>query len=154
MAEECGYELGLPTLADAVTEVTSFFGYTGARLKAPEVNASVLLESLSGNQARVASWNLMLGAGCLVMAEDNLASAARAPYAVLSEKTAQAAGLSGERVVLSADGGSIELPFRTDSQIPDAVVWIPQHSQGCSLADLGVNVGQAVTLSSSSEVTQ
>lgn len=154
VAEECGYELGLPTLADAVKEVTSFFGYAGARLKAPEDAASVLLEPLNGPQARVASWNLMLGAGILVMAEDNLASAARAPYAVLSEATAKAAGLSGERVVLSAAGGSVELPFRTDSQIPDAVVWIPQHSQGCRLADLGVQAGQTVTLSSSSEVTQ
>ena len=96
----------------------------------------------------------MLGAGTLVMADAKLAGGARAPYAVVSEATARAAGLSGSRLTLNGASGSLELPFRIDSQIPDAVVWIPQHSQGCSLADLGVKAGQAVTLSSASEVTQ
>ncbi|MBR5951318.1 MAG: NADH-quinone oxidoreductase subunit G, partial [Actinomycetaceae bacterium] len=153
LAEECDIDLGLPTLADAVREVTSFFGYTGPRLKAPEEQA-ILLEPLAPGQARLASWKLMLGTDSLVTAEPTLAGAARAPYAVVSESTARSAGLTGSRLVITTNSGSVELPFRVDKQIPDAVVWIPQNSQGCTLAGLDASVGQTVTLSSLLEVAQ
>lgn len=152
IATEMGVELGLATLADAVGELSGLLAYDGPRAAAPEVAAGAAPVADGGN-AVLATWNLMLGAGALLDFEPHLASGARAPYAVLSEATARAHGIT-EAVSVSGPDGSLTLPCVIDPQMPDGVVWIPQNSTGCQAATLGARAGATVALAAATEVTQ
>jgi NADH-quinone oxidoreductase subunit G len=52
-----------------------------------------------------------------------------------------------EFVVVSTNGGSIELPV-TVTEMPDDVIWLPTNSDGSSLrSELGVGQGDVVNIS-------
>ena len=85
--------------------------------------------------------------------EPNLASGARAPFAMVSEATAKAAGIEGALTVTGPDG-DITLPCVADPHMPAGVVWIPQNSTGCKISEIGARAGQTVSLAAAAEVTQ
>ncbi|MBP3222640.1 MAG: NADH-quinone oxidoreductase subunit G [Actinomycetaceae bacterium] len=151
IASRMGVNIGTAKLADCVDEIIEIGSWNGPRLAVPGLG-SPMPELPQDGYAVLASWNLMLGAGCLQDFEPHLASGARAPYAILSGPTAHKFGLNTSMVEVSGPEGSVVLPYVTNSDIPDSVVWLPQNSRGCSLATLGVQAGSLVQLKAAGEV--
>ncbi len=146
LAREMGVDLGLPTLAAAVNEITQFHPWNGSRPAAPTVKPGTV-PTVGAGQAILASWNLMLGAGSLQDFEPHLAGTARQPVAILSPATAAVAGVrEGQRLVVAGSEGRMTLDVVL-TQMPDGVVWVPSNSHGSQIADLGVRAGQPVSLS-------
>ncbi|MGO1594159.1 MAG: NADH-quinone oxidoreductase subunit G, partial [Ancrocorticia sp.] len=143
LALEMGTDLGLGSLADAVTEISEFHGWDGARLKAPSVGAAATSTPAAGH-AVLASWSLMLGAGSLQAFEPHLAGTARKPVAVMDAATAKAAGI-GSQLTLSGPSGELTLDA-VIRPMPEGVVWVPQNSVGCQISALGVRAGEQVAL--------
>ena len=135
-------------------EISELHAWDGARVPAPTVPAGATPEADSG-QAILASWNLMLGGGSLQAFEPHLAGTARKPVAVLSDATAQAAGVrGGSLLTLSGPSGDLTLDA-VIQPMPDCVVWVPQNSVGCSITALGINAGEPVALRATpAEVTK
>jgi NADH-quinone oxidoreductase subunit G len=79
--------------------------------------------------------------------EPNLAGIARPPVVRLSAATAAELGVQpDDPVTVASSRGAVTLPLMI-SDLPDRVVWLPQHSRGCSITEqLAVQPGAIVHL--------
>ena len=154
VAGAAGTELGTRTVTDIHAELAEFSGWDGPRHDAPAVQAAPA-HPVSGGEAVLATWRLMLDAGRGQDGEPHLAGTAHRPVAMLSAGTAQAAGLqAGDSVLVSSKSGSLELPVMVTA-MPDGVVWVPQHSVGSSVyRTLGVGAGAVVALARAASEVQ
>ncbi len=143
LAGEMDVDLGLATLAEAVDEMAELRRWDGARAEYADVEASPA-PSVGPGQAVLASWKQMVDAGALLSHEPYLAKTARKPVAVMSDATAQGAGI-GNAVSVSGPLGSITLEVVT-LDMPDGVVWVPQNSSGCQIVTIGSRAGDVVAL--------
>lgn len=143
LAREMGVDIGMARLSDVVEEISEFHPWDGERVSDPDVAAQVVVPA---DGVLLSSWNLMLGAGDLQSGEPHLAGSARQPVAVLSQGTARAAGIvAGSPVTLTGPRGELTL----DSVVvdmPDGVVWVPENSVGCQIAQIGAHAGASIGL--------
>ncbi len=148
LALEMGVELGIARLADAVREISEFQPWDGTRFAAPAVVAP---KDSTSDELVLASWNLMLGAGDLQSGEPDLAGSARRPVVVVSAETAERTGIeAGRPARVTGPRGSIELDVVV-AEMPANVVWVPQNSPGCQIAQIGVRAGDVVALNSAGQ---
>jgi len=147
LAEQMGTPIGLSNAATARRELAEFDPWSGQRLPAPTATAAPPAHS-AGPGAVLATWRTLLDAGRGQDGESYLAATAPATVARISAATAAGLGLSdGDELTVSTDRGSITLPAAV-TQMPDAVVWLPTNSPGCSVRSaLAADHGATVQLS-------
>jgi NADH-quinone oxidoreductase subunit G len=146
LAEELGVDLGLPDLDATRAEIERVGRAHGPRSAAPSHAAAAPRQPERG-QAILATWRLLLDAGCLQDGEPHLAGTARTATAVMSATTAEEIGVAaGQRVTVSTDRGSITLPL-VIGDLPDRVVWVPTNSIGSAVRrDLSADAGDIVRI--------
>jgi len=100
-------------------------------------------------EALLATWHQLLDAGRMQDGEPFLAGTARPVVARVSAATAAEAGTAdGGKVCVATERGSLTVPVEV-AVMPDRVVWLPAHSDGCDVRrDLGAGHGGLVTLRS------
>ena len=100
-------------------------------------------------QAVLATWHQLIDTGRMSDGEPFLAGTAHPVVARMSAATAAQAGTAdGGRVTVSTATGTVTVDVRV-SAMPDQVVWLPSHSQGCEVRrQLGARHGTLVTLRS------
>ncbi len=146
LAGEMDAHLGLPGPEAARAELAELGGYKGARPDAPNVSGGVV-QAPSEGEALLATWRLLLDNGRLQDGEPFLAGTAKQAVARVSAATAAENGLNG-KVTVSTPSGAITLPVEITSDLPDRVVWVPAHSDGCSVTrDLAATAGDIVRIS-------
>jgi NADH-quinone oxidoreductase subunit G len=98
-------------------------------------------------EAVLATWHQLIDTGRMQDGEPFLAGTARPTVAVMSAATASEAGTAdGGKVSVTTAQGAITLGVRVQD-MPDRVVWLPQHSSTCTVhPTLGVTAGAVVTL--------
>ncbi|MDP9806688.1 NADH-quinone oxidoreductase subunit G [Trueperella bonasi] len=144
LAAEMDVDLGLATLAEAVDEMAELRRWDGKRAEFLDAEVAAM-PAIGAGQAVLASWKQMIDAGALLGHEPHLAKTARKPVAVMSEKTARDAEISGA-VTITGPLGSITLDAVTVN-MPDGVVWVPQNSIGCQIRSIGSRAGDVVAIS-------
>ncbi|MPZ61771.1 MAG: NADH-quinone oxidoreductase subunit G [Propionibacteriales bacterium] len=146
IAEELGRGLGFRTIEQAGRELVELGPWDGERVARPDVRP-VAAGHVSNGEAVLATWRLLLDDGRLQDGEPHLKATAHAPVALVSAATAEGLGLTeGADIVLSTDRGSVTFPVGV-ADLPDGVVWAPQHSAGLSLhRDLGAVAGDVIRI--------
>jgi NADH-quinone oxidoreductase subunit G len=145
IATELGVEFGRGDIAATRAEIRRIGPWSGSHSEMKTVDL-VESASLEAGQATVSTWRPLLDRGVLQEGDPYLAATARPVVARLSRATAEAVGAT-EFVVVSTDGGSIELPLAI-TEMPDDVIWLPTNSDGSSLrSELGVGQGDVVNIS-------
>ncbi|MEW1736843.1 NADH-quinone oxidoreductase subunit G [Nocardia beijingensis] len=146
IAAEMSVRLGLPDIESARAELDELGAWDGAPVTAP-THAPNPLPPLEPGTAVLASWRMLLDEGRMQDGEPNLAGIARPPVVRLSAATAAEIGVQpDDPVTVATSRGAVTLPLMI-SDLPDRVVWLPQHSPGCSIAEqLGVQPGAIVQL--------
>ncbi len=145
LADALGSPLGLADAADARAALA-------AEPPTPEpgpivADAAPAAVSPSSGRARLATWHLLIDLGSLQRGEPNLAATARRPIARLSAASAAGIGaVDGDHVTVSTPRGAITLPLVV-TEMPDAVVWLPQNSPGSRVGEqLGAGYGDVVDI--------
>ncbi|WP_246002725.1 NADH-quinone oxidoreductase subunit G [Nocardia tenerifensis] len=134
IADEMTVRLGLPDTAAARAELAELGVWDGAPVAPPAHRPHPLTQPEPGT-AVLASWRLLLDLGRLQDGEPNLAGIARTPTVRLSPTTAAEIGaVAGDPVTVSTDRGAVTLPLEI-TDLPDRVVWLPQHSPGSSITE-------------------
>ncbi|MGW4326398.1 NADH-quinone oxidoreductase subunit G [Nocardia sp. NPDC004573] len=146
IAEEMSVRLGLPDVESARAELAELGAWDGAPVSAPTHPPHPLPQPRPGT-AVLASWRMLLDEGRMQDGEPNLAGIARPPVVRLSAATAAELGAQpDDPVTVATSRGAVTLPLMI-SDLPDRVVWLPQHSPGCSIAEqLAVQPGAIVHL--------
>ena len=146
IAEEMGTSLNLGTVTAATKEIATIKDWQGERSKMKSVSA-VPQPNLSANQALITSWRRLLDLGTLQEGEENLAGTARQTVAVISEKRAQALGVTdGDLLKISTAEGFVTLPALIEN-IHDDALWAPRNSRGSQLlTKLNAVHGEVVTV--------
>jgi len=155
LAAEMGVGLGLPDARSAARELASLGRADAdvARIGAPRVAPAVPAEAGPG-QALLASWHLLIDDGRLLDGEQYLAGTARPSVAIISAATAAEVGVAeGESLRVATATGAITLPVQIGA-IVDRVVWLPAHSPGSWISELGVAAGGLVELSPAGALPQ
>jgi NADH-quinone oxidoreductase subunit G len=152
IADEMDVHLGLPDAAAARRELAALGvagrGETARDAPAHGETAPAPLEPGPG-EALLATWHQLLDAGRMQDGEPFLAGTARPVVARVSAATAAEAGTAdGGKVCVATEHGSLTVPVEV-AAMPDRVVWLPAHSDGCDVRrDLGAGHGGLVTLRS------
>jgi NADH-quinone oxidoreductase subunit G len=146
LADEMGIDLGFPTVAAALAELSAMDTWDGPTVAAPAVAAAAATTPGAG-EAVLASWRMLLDSGLLQDGEPYLAGTARTPVVRLSAETANAIGAGdGDNVTVSTGRGEITLPL-TITEMPEHVVWLPLNSPGSAVhRQLGVTPGAVVKI--------
>lgn len=146
IADEMKVCLGLPDTESARAELAQLGAWDGVPV-APPANQPHPLPQPGPGAAVLASWRMLLDQGRMQDGEPNLAGIARPPVVRLSAATAAEIGvITDDPVTVATDRGAVTLPLMI-SDLPDRVVWLPQHSPGCSVAEqLAVQPGDIVHL--------
>ncbi|HSV38095.1 MAG TPA: NADH-quinone oxidoreductase subunit G [Nocardioidaceae bacterium] len=148
VAEELGVDLGFRNAAQVAAEIAELGPWDGDRHVAPAKEAVSRLENarLNPGEAFLATWKLLIDDGRLLDGDEALKATGRRGVALVSQATYDEAGL-GDRVVLSTERGTVELPVAV-AALPDGVLWAPANNDGVNLArDLGACAGAVVRLS-------
>ncbi len=147
LAAEMGVDLRLRSLRDALEQLREFDHWEGARSPFTGV-APADVPAVSGADAVLATFKLMLDSGRLQDGEPHLAGTAPRPVARISPEFAGRLGVRAEDLItVAGPAGSITLPV-LPTAMPDRVVWLPQNSPGSSVHDqLGAHAGAIVSLS-------
>jgi NADH-quinone oxidoreductase subunit G len=144
LAGEMDVHLALPGPEAARRELASLGAYKGTRPSAPDVSALLVPEPGQG-EALLTGWRQLLDAGRLQDGEPYLAGTAKPAVARLSAATAAEIETNG-KVTVSTGRGSVTVPVEI-TDMPDRVVWLPFHSDGCLVhRDLGVSAGAVVKI--------
>jgi NADH-quinone oxidoreductase subunit G len=151
LAEEMGYDLGLPTVTAARAELVALGGAgraatpRGLGVRPPQGRR------LADDEAVLASWRQLLDVGTLQRDEPALAGTARPPVARLGKDVARRLGVAdGDPLTVHGPAGAVTLPVAV-VDMPDQVVWLPTRSPGCAVrTDLGAGPGAVVRLSAGS----
>ena len=152
IADEMDVHLGLPDAAAARHELAAL-GEAGrgetARDAPAHGEAAPALAEPGPGEALLATWHQLLDAGRMQDGEPFLAGTARPVVARMSAATAAEAGTAdGGKVCVATEHGSLTVPVEL-AAMPDRVVWLPAHSDGCDVRrDLGAGHGGLVTLRS------
>jgi NADH-quinone oxidoreductase subunit G len=148
IADEMDVHLGLPDAAAARRELAGLGGWSGIREPLPTHRPQPAPDPGPG-QAVLATWHQLLDTGRMSDGEPFLAGTARPVVARMSAATAAQAGTAdGGRVTVSTATGTVTVDVRVTA-MPDRVVWLPAHSQGCEVRrQLGAGHGTLVTLRS------
>ncbi|WP_081706199.1 NADH-quinone oxidoreductase subunit G [Nocardia sp. CNY236] len=134
LAEHMSVRAGVTDVETARAELTELGAWDGTFIDAPEHPAPALPRPRRGS-AVLASWRMLLDTGRMQDGEPNLAGIARPPVARLSATTAAEIGASdADAVTITTDRGAVTVPLMLDD-LPDRVVWLPQHSPGCSITE-------------------
>ncbi|MDO5701345.1 MAG: NADH-quinone oxidoreductase subunit G [Bowdeniella nasicola] len=153
LAAELGHDLGVDTLPIVHAQVSELADWSG---QTPQfaAHAQGELPHASGTDAVLASWRMMLDCASLQEGEPHLAGTAHRPVARIGLELAAELGVQdGDQLTVSGPAGSVTLPVAL-TEMPHHVVWLPQHSPGCSIyRDLGVSAGDVVSLAGK-EVTR
>jgi NADH-quinone oxidoreductase subunit G len=146
LADEIGFDLGLPTASAAGEELARLGLWTGERAQAPQVRADGPAKPPFG-AAILAGWRQLLDAGRMQDGEPYLAGTARAPRARLSAGTAAEIGAEeGDLIEVRTARGEVQLPLAI-TDMDDRVVWLPLNSPGSSVySRLGVSAGEVVSI--------
>ena len=129
LADELKRPINLPTVAATAREIESLGKWDGASVAAPKVAAAKPV-AVSGNEAVLKSWRLLLDLGTLQQGEENLAGTARPAHAVISTTRAAALGVAeGDLITVKHERGEVTLPAHI-GDIADSSVWIPRNSVG------------------------
>ncbi|MBF6193770.1 NADH-quinone oxidoreductase subunit G [Nocardia implantans] len=146
IAAEMSVRLGLPDIDSARAELDELGAWDGTPVTAPTHAPNPLPRPEPGT-AVLAGWRMLLDEGRMQDGEPNLAGIARPPVVRLSAATAAEIGVQpDDPVTVATSRGAVTLPLLI-SDLPDRVVWLPQHSPGCSIAEqLGVQPGAIVQL--------
>jgi NADH-quinone oxidoreductase subunit G len=145
LADGLGRPLGIRTPAQAAAELTELGPWTGSRAPQPDFGAAE--PSLSSESTAVlATWRMALDDSRGVANEPYLVQTARPPVAMMSPRTARAAGIIS-KVTVGADRGSITLPARTVSEMVDGVVWVPSRAPRLAVSEhLAAAAGELVAI--------
>ena len=148
IAEEMGPGLGFRTVEQARAELRELGDWDGERPAAPEVerkDAPSQTAPAGGPHLVLDSWKQLVDDGRMVDGDPHLRATGRGAVARLGAATLQRLGVTpGETVMLRTHAGSVQLPVEA-ADLPDGVVWAPQHSAGTALRSLlGVDAGQIV----------
>ena len=153
LADYLGIDLGVATLQDVHGQITELLDWNGA---VPVFAASERGEipHASGTDAVLATWRMMLDNASMQQCEPHLAGTARRAVARISAEMAAEVGIQdGAMLTVNGPAGEVSLPV-VITDMPHHVVWLPQHSPGCSVyQDLGVQAGDVVSLATK-EVTR
>ncbi len=142
VADTMGVSFGTGDVLALRQELAALGPWDGERAELPQQ-----APASAGNGVALATWRLLLDAGALQDGEPHLAATARPVEALLNADTAAAHGLSqASSVVISTDRGSLELPLRI-AEVADNTVWVPMHSTGSDVLELGATHGSRVRLS-------
>jgi NADH-quinone oxidoreductase subunit G len=146
LADEIGVDLGFPTVAAALAELSAMGTWDGEPAAAPTVAAAAAPKPGAG-EAVLAGWRMLLDDGRLQDGEPHLAGTARTPVVRLSAATAGAIGAAdGDNVTVSTSHGEVTLPL-TITELPEHVVWLPLNSPGSAVhRQLGVTPGAVVRI--------
>jgi NADH-quinone oxidoreductase subunit G len=146
IAEEMGTSINLGTVTAATKEIATIKDWQGERSKMRSVSA-LAQPNLSTNEALITSWRRLLDLGTLQEGEENLAGTARQTVAVISEKRAQALGVTdGDLLKISTAEGFVTLPALIEN-IHDDALWAPRNSRGSQLlTKLNAVHGEVVTV--------
>ena len=140
-----GTPINLPTVAAAAQELASL-GTWDSRTEFVETHPSAPI-SVSGNEAVLASWRLLLDHGSLQDGEPNLAGTAHPSIAVISPDRAVSLRVTnGDLLRISTQSGWIMLPCQI-ADIDNSTIWVPRNSSGSTvIATLGVASGAVVSV--------
>ena len=146
LADEIGVDLALPNALAAGDEMARLGLWAGPRPNPPQVTRSPSAQ-LSGGQAVLAGWRMLLDAGRLQDGEPYLAGTARPPVVRLSAATAGEIGAAeGDLVSVGTERGAITLPLAI-TDMAEGTVWLPLNSPGSAVhQQLGVTVGAVVSI--------
>jgi NADH-quinone oxidoreductase subunit G len=158
IADEMDVHLGLPDAAAARQELAALGAWPGLRPadaagQAGRVSAvEAPVPEPGPGQAVLATWHQLLDAGRMQDGEPFLAGTARPVVARMSPATAAQAGTGdGGKVTVATGHGSLTVPVEV-ARMPDGVVWLPAHSEGCDVRrDLVAGHGSLVTLHGSQD---
>ncbi len=148
IAEEMGPGLGFRTVEQAGAELLEIGQWDGDRSAQPSVEHPDSVPDQSpaaGPQLVLDSWKQLVDDGRMVDGDPHLRATGRGAVARLGAATLQRLGVApGESVTLRTAKGTVQLPVEA-ADLPDGVVWAPQHSGGTALRSmLGVESGQVV----------
>ena len=148
IADEMDVHLGLPDAAAARRELAGLGGWPGIREPLP-IHQPQAAPDPGPGQAVLATWHQLIDTGRMSDGEPFLAGTAHPVVARMSASTAAQAGTAdGGRVTVSTATGTVTVDVRVTA-MPDQVVWLPSHSQGCEVRrQLGAGHGTLVTLRS------
>jgi NADH-quinone oxidoreductase subunit G len=148
IADEMDVHLGLPDAAAARRELAGLGGWPGIREPLP-IHQPQAAPDPGPGQAVLATWHQLIDTGRMSDGEPFLAGTAHPVAARMSAATAAQAGTAdGGRVTVSTATGTVTVDVRVTA-MPDQVVWLPSHSQGCEVRrQLGAGHGTLVTLRS------
>lgn len=148
IADHMDVHLGLPDPAAARRELGAIGAWRGSRAAAPAVAGRPAAVARAG-EAILATWHLLLDDGRLQDGEPYLAGTAHSGEVLVSAATAAESGLiDGDKITVTAEGGSLSLPVRI-ADLPDRVVWLPSNSGGHSVTrDLRATAGDVVKIGS------
>ena len=142
VADTMGVNFGTGDVLALRRELAALCPWDGARAESPQQAPATANDGVA-----LATWRMLLDAGALQDGEPHLAATARPVEALLSADTAAAHGLSrASSVVISTARGSLELPLRI-ADVADNTVWVPMHSTGSDVLELGATHGARVQLS-------
>jgi NADH-quinone oxidoreductase subunit G len=141
LADEMGYSINLPSVATTAREISMLGKWDGARETFTPFSMQ-LPPSVTGDEAILSSWRLLLDMGTLQAGEPNLAGTARKATVNISPTRATAMNVSeGEMVRVSNNRGSITLAAHI-TQMVDTAIWVPRNSEGSqTIAMLGIPGG-------------
>ncbi len=97
----------------------------------------------------LATWRQLIDEATLLEGDETLAATARPARALISIRTATAAGIAdGDRVRVQTDRGDITVAAQV-TEMPDGVVWLPTHSPGSTVGrSLAATSGAVVAIES------
>ncbi|MBA2508084.1 MAG: NADH-quinone oxidoreductase subunit G [Nocardioidaceae bacterium] len=148
IAEEMGPGLGFRTVDQARAELAEVGDWDGERPAAPTVGHPDPVPDQApagGSRLVLDTWKQLVDDGRMVDGDPHLRATGRGAVARLGTATLQRLGVApGQSVTLRTAAGAVQLPVEA-ADLPDGVVWAPQHSGGTALRSvLGVDAGQVV----------
>jgi NADH-quinone oxidoreductase subunit G len=146
LADGLGTDLGIRTTSQARAELAELGPWTGNRVAAPNIQAGQV--SVAGETTAVlATWRMSLDASRALDNAPFLSATRRRPVARLSPATAEAAGITTQRVVISNDRGSLTFDVRIEPEMMDGVIWVPRRAPGLVVSEhLAAAAGELVTI--------
>ncbi|MDR0285676.1 MAG: NADH-quinone oxidoreductase subunit G [Propionibacteriaceae bacterium] len=144
LAAALGTPLGFATPEAARAGLLTLPRYEGERASMLRIEPETALPS----GVVLASWRELLDDSRLLDGAGHLVATAPPAVARISPQTRRTEGLATSTFVrLTGPKGSVTFPLVVTPTMVDDVIWVPARARDKLLADIGVDVGGAVTLS-------
>jgi len=147
LARAMGTDLGFATAAGAAESLAKLPAWQGTRGDALDAVAAAAATPTAATGVVVATHRELLDdSRCLDNAPALIASA-RPPMARLSPQTLRTEGLAtSSHVRLTSIKGSATYPIQVEPTMAEGVIWVPTQAPGNAYSQLGITVGDTVTL--------